>query len=101
MSALQDLLGVRNDIVVARIYLKELREETGPEAERILEFIRGWYAREAAAADRAISKSWKKFKRTEPFLELTDASQSVFKFGQNVPVKLNFLNCFGAVALPR
>ena len=67
MSALQDLLGVRNDIVVAKTYLKELREETGPEAEQILEFIRGWYARDASAADKAISKSLKKFRRTEPF----------------------------------
>ena len=67
MSALQDLLGMRNDIVVAKTYLKELREETGPEAERIFEFIRGWYARDATAADKAISKSLKKFKHTEPF----------------------------------
>ena len=67
MSALQDLLGLRNDIVVARVYLKELRDETGPEAERILEFIRGWYAREAEVADRSIGTSWKKFKRTEVF----------------------------------
>ncbi|MDP1701038.1 MAG: CYTH and CHAD domain-containing protein [Aestuariivirga sp.] len=67
MSALQDLLGVRNDIVVARIYLKELRDEAGPEAERTMEFIRGWYAREAAVADRAIGKSWKKFRRTGIF----------------------------------
>ena len=36
MSALQDLLGIRNDIVGAKTYLKELREEIGPEAERIL-----------------------------------------------------------------
>jgi len=67
MAALQDLLGLRNDIVVARIYLKELRDEIGPEADRIVEFIRGWHAREAAAADQAIGKAWKKFKRTEIF----------------------------------
>jgi CHAD domain-containing protein len=67
MSALQDLLGIRNDIVVAMTYLEELRKETGPEADRILEFIRGWYARDASAADRAISKSLKKFKRVELF----------------------------------
>ncbi|MEQ1882915.1 MAG: inorganic triphosphatase, partial [Burkholderiales bacterium] len=67
MSALQDLLGVRNDIVVAKTYLKELQEETGPDAEQSVEFIRGWYARDASAADKAISKSLKKFKRTEPF----------------------------------
>ncbi len=67
MSALQDLLGVRNDIVGARTYLEELREEVGPEAEKIVEFILGWQAREAAAADKAISKSWKKFMRAEIF----------------------------------
>lgn len=67
MSTLQDLLGVRNDIVGAKTYLEELREEVGPEAERILEFILGWQAREAAAAAKASSKSWKKFKRTEVF----------------------------------
>ncbi len=67
MSALQDLLGFRNDIVVAKTYLKELRTETGPEGEQILDFIRGWYARDAAAADREISKAIKKFKRMEPF----------------------------------
>lgn len=67
MSALQELLGVCNDIVVAKTYLKELREEAGPEADRILEFIRGWYARDATSADKAISKSLKKFKRMEPF----------------------------------
>ena len=67
MSALQELLGIRNDIVGASTYLKELRKEIDPEAERILSFIQGWYAREAAVADKAISKSWKKFKRAEPF----------------------------------
>lgn len=67
MSALQDLLGIRNDIVVAKTYLKELRDDTGPEGEKILEFIRGWHARDATAADKAISKSLKKFKRMEPF----------------------------------
>jgi triphosphatase len=67
MSALQDLLGMRNDIVVAKTYLKALREETGPEAERALEFIRGWFACDAAAADSEISKAIKKFKRMEPF----------------------------------
>lgn len=35
------------------------------------------------------------------FLELNGASQRRFKFDRNVPAKLNFLNCFGAVALPR
>lgn len=67
MSALQDLLGVRNDIVVAKTYLEELQVETGPEGERVLEFVRGWYAGDAAAADKAIGKSLKKFKRMEPF----------------------------------
>lgn len=67
MSALQDFLGARNDIVVAKTYLKELREETGPEVEQVLEYIRGWHARDATAADKAISKSLKKFKRMEPF----------------------------------
>ena len=67
MSALQDLLGMRNDIVVAKTYLKELRADTGPEAEQILEFIRGWFARDAAAADGEISKAIKKFKMMEPF----------------------------------
>lgn len=67
MSALQELLGIRNDIVGAKTYLKELRKETDPEAERILSFIEGWYAREAAVADNAISKSWKKFKRADIF----------------------------------
>jgi triphosphatase len=67
MSALQDLLGMRNDIVVAKTYLKELRAESGPEVEQILEFIRGWYARDATTADQEISKAIKKFKRMEPF----------------------------------
>ncbi|HUQ38458.1 MAG TPA: CHAD domain-containing protein [Aestuariivirga sp.] len=67
MSALQDILGFRNDIVVAKTYLKELRDETAPEAELILEFIRGWYARDATSADKAIIRSLKKFKRMEPF----------------------------------
>lgn len=67
MSALQELLGIRNDIVGARRYLKELRKEIDPAAVQILSFIQGWYAREAAVADKAISKSWKKFKRADPF----------------------------------
>ncbi len=67
VSALQNLLGVRNDIVVARPYVERLRGEAGPEGERALEFILGWYAREAAIADKAIGKSWKKFKRAEVF----------------------------------
>lgn len=67
LSALQDLLGTRNDIVGANKFLKEIRAEIEPNAERIVEFIRGWYAQEAAAADKAIGKSWKKFKQTEIF----------------------------------
>jgi triphosphatase len=67
MSALQDHLGLRNDIVIARIYLKELSDEMGLEAERMMEFIRGWHAREVCGVDRAISKSWKKFKREKIF----------------------------------
>jgi inorganic triphosphatase YgiF len=67
MSALQELLGIRNDIVGARAYLKELRKEIDPEADRILSFIQGWYALEAVVADKAISKSWKKFKRADVF----------------------------------
>ncbi|MGB9144162.1 MAG: CYTH and CHAD domain-containing protein [Aestuariivirga sp.] len=67
MSALQDLLGNRNDIVVAMSYVEQLRLETGPEMERVLGFVLGWYAREAAVADEAIGKSWKKFKRADIF----------------------------------
>lgn len=67
LSALQNLLGIRNDIVVAGTYLKELREEAGPEAEQTFGFILGWQAREAAIADKAIGKSWKKFKRADIF----------------------------------
>ena len=67
MSALQDLLGMRNDIVVAKTYLQALREEAGPEADQALEFIRGWFARDAITADREISKAIKKFKKMEPF----------------------------------
>jgi hypothetical protein len=33
-------------------------------------------------------------------LELKNASQGVFKFVQNVPPELNFLNCSGAAAFP-
>jgi hypothetical protein len=40
---------------------------TASEADRILEFIRGWYAREAEGADKAIGKSWKKFQREDIF----------------------------------
>ncbi len=67
LSALQDLLGIRNDIVGANKFLKEIRAEIEPNAERIVEFILGWYAQEAAAADKAIGTSWKKFKQTEIF----------------------------------
>ena len=67
LSALQDLLGTRNDIVGANEFLKELRAETEPNSERIVEFIGGWYAQEAATADKAFGKSWKKFKQTEIF----------------------------------
>ena len=54
MSALQDLLGIRNDIVGANTYLKELRAEIDPNAERVIEFILGWYALKAALTDKAI-----------------------------------------------
>ena len=67
VSALQNLLGNRNDIVVARRYVEQLRGEAGPEGERALEFILGWYAREATVVDKAISKSWKQFKQAEIF----------------------------------
>ena len=67
LSALQDLLGNRNDIVVARAYVEQLRSETGAEMERVLGFVLGWYAREAAVADEAIGKSRKKFKRADIF----------------------------------
>ena len=67
LSALQDLLGNRNDIVVARSHVEQLRSEAGPETERALGFVLGWYAREAAMADEAIGKAWKKFKRADIF----------------------------------
>ena len=67
LSALQGHLGIRNDIVVIRTYSEELRGEAGPEAERILDFIMGWYAREASIVDEAVGKSWKKFKRADNF----------------------------------
>ena len=35
--------------------------------ERVLGFVLGWYAREAAVADEAIGKSRKKFKRADIF----------------------------------
>jgi triphosphatase len=67
MSALQDLLGVRNDIAGANAYLKELRAEIDPNAEPVIEFILGWYALKAALTDKAIGKSLKKFKRADVF----------------------------------
>ncbi len=67
LSALQDLLGNRNDIVVARSHVEQLRLEAGPEMAPALAFVLGWYAREAADADAAIGKAWKKFKRAEIF----------------------------------
>jgi hypothetical protein len=33
-------------------------------------------------------------------LDLKNAAQGVFKFVQNVPAELNFLNFFGALAFP-
>ncbi len=67
LSALQNLLGVRNDIVVAGPYVEQLRGEAGSEVERALEFILGWYAREAEITDKAIGKSWKEFKHADTF----------------------------------
>ena len=64
---MQELLGIRNDIVGANAYLKELRAEIDPNAERVIDFILGWYALEAALTDKAIGKSWKKFKRADVF----------------------------------
>jgi hypothetical protein len=32
---------------------------------------------------------------------LKNAERGVFKFVQNVPLELNFLNCSGAMAIPR
>ena len=66
-SNLQDILGAKNDAVMARHFLAKLSETSDGGTDRATGFVLGWYAREASAADKRLSGSWKKFKRARDF----------------------------------
>jgi hypothetical protein len=55
--------------------------------------------RNATSADRD-QQGNKKIQTDGTFLVLKNASQNVFKFVQNVPSELKFLNCSGVAAFP-
>jgi CHAD domain-containing protein len=63
VAALQELLGVHNDIANARCFLNELPAGT----ESASGFILGWYARENTFADAELIKVWKTFRKSDPF----------------------------------
>ena len=63
VSRLQDLLGVHNDEVTARQILATPGLRDLPSTE----FLLGWYARGAAASDKRLRKSWKKFTHARVF----------------------------------
>lgn len=65
VSGLQELLGMHNDEVTARRLLADPRIRDAPAAD----FLLGWYARGATAADKRLGKSWKKFRRADLFWE--------------------------------
>ncbi len=71
VSELQDQLGAHNDVVTARRLLGELAASHGTGQgtgfETASGFILGWNAHSAQTADEKLRKSWKAFRRAEPF----------------------------------
>ncbi len=67
LSALQDILGVHNDVVNARKFLEEISPAADPAAEKASGFILGWYARGTAIADAELRSAWKTFRRADTF----------------------------------
>ena len=67
ISALQDILGVHNDVVGARPFLQKKTEAANPAVERASGFMLGWYARGAAIADAELRSSWKTFREAHTF----------------------------------
>lgn len=70
LSAMQDILGLVQDVAVARMTLARLIEE--PDAPRAdLSFaagiVYGWHLDRASAAWKDAVKRWKKFAKTDPF----------------------------------
>ncbi len=65
VSGLQELLGIHNDEVTARRLLADPVLCDRPATD----FLLGWYARGAPAADKSLGKSWKKFTRAGVFWE--------------------------------
>jgi len=74
MNRMQDILGLLQDVAVARKILKELVEEPGADqnvSRADVTFaagiVYGWHLDRAASAWADAVKSWKRFARTEPF----------------------------------
>ena len=67
VTKLQDLIGTRNDVVMARKFLDKLSSTAGVGPEKASGFILGWYASKISAAEKSLCGSWKKFKRADAF----------------------------------
>lgn len=67
-AALQEELGLLNDLATARELLGRLDGET-PERARAVGIVLGWTAQAALADDRTLAKSWKAFGESKPFTD--------------------------------
>lgn len=67
ISTLQDLLGVHNDGVSARAFMKDISATTSPDEQRATGFAMGWFARGDATADDEQRTAWKAFKNSRQF----------------------------------
>jgi CHAD domain-containing protein len=80
ISAMQDILGALNDVVVARETLERLVDVASPgetpraELSFAAGIVYGWHLDRAARTWEKGRKTWKKFTRTERFWDATEAN---------------------------
>ena len=65
LSALQEILGLHNDLANAQIMLERLQSFAEDDFSQSAGFIMGWHACNGHAADQKIEKTWKRF-RSDP-----------------------------------
>jgi len=67
VAALQDELGLFNDLIAAEVLARALDAADGPAANQAVGIIRGWCGHGAQGDAKALTKRLKQFRRAKPF----------------------------------
>lgn len=68
LAALQDVLGVDNDVTATRPLLHDIALSTrAPEVQRALGAVAGWQYRHRLDAGKTLRKAWRGFRQVRPF----------------------------------